>query len=118
MMTEATARRLDFGLMNETRRNVMPNLTGLSEKYIDYASLKEEVDRSQRANQPNLVLLFCSSRGDDRDCRMFAGDRAVMHQLSFGSYEAKKNVHFVFICDLIKNNVIRSHLRNVFFDLV
>jgi len=43
MMTEATARRLDFGLMNETRRNVMPNLTGLSEKYIDYASLKADV---------------------------------------------------------------------------
>jgi len=45
-MTEATARRLDFGLMNETRRNVMPK-PHRSEKYIDYASLKAKVDRSQ-----------------------------------------------------------------------
>jgi len=29
IMMEATARKLDFGLMNETRHNVMPNLTGL-----------------------------------------------------------------------------------------
>jgi len=46
-------------------------------------------------------------------------DRAVTHQLSLGSYEEKKKVNFVFICDLIKNNLIRSHLMNVFFfDLV
>jgi len=38
-----------------------------------------------------------------------------MHQLSLGSNEEKKKVHFVFICDLIKNNVIRSHLMNGFF---
>jgi len=38
-----------------------------------------------------------------------------MHQLSFESYEEKKNVNFVVICDLIKkNNMIRSHLLNVF----
>jgi len=30
------------------------------------------------------------------------GRYAVMHQLSFGSYEENKNVYFVFICDLIK----------------
>jgi len=31
IMTEATARNLDFGLTNETRRDViMPNLTSLS----------------------------------------------------------------------------------------
>jgi len=36
-VTEATARNLDFGLMNETRRNIrpyMPNLRGLSDKCI------------------------------------------------------------------------------------
>jgi len=56
IMMEATARKLDFGLMNETRR--MPNLTGLRN---DYASLKAEVDRSQRANQLNLRVGYCYS---------------------------------------------------------
>jgi len=42
IMTEATARKLDFGLMKETRR--MPNLTDLRN---DYASLKAEVGTRQ-----------------------------------------------------------------------
>jgi len=41
IITKAIAHKLDFGLMNETQRNVMPNLRP------DYASLKAEVDRTQ-----------------------------------------------------------------------
>jgi len=65
------------------------------------------------------LFLGLSAAVGDRNCRMFMycwiRDRAVTHQLSLGSYEEKKKVNFVFICDLIKNNLIRSHLMNVFF---
>jgi len=88
--------------MNETRRNIiMPNLTGLSEKYR-LCIFENRGSRSQGANQPVGCLLEIV-----QSCISYPLE--VMKQ--------RKNVHFVFICDLIKNNVIRSHLMNVFFPI-
>jgi len=77
---------------------------------LDYASLKAEVDSKTSLT----VLLFCSSRGD-RNCRMFAGlGRSCSHASANVILWKLRRKTFILFLWCNKNNVIRSHLMNVF----